>query len=186
MRKSILLSIAILLALHPHLFAERVRIGIFAHYFTPGDALLQEIYGESGDLLYGMRLNALVWKGLQASVSYGQYKKFSQTTELGDITRLTLNPLTFGVRYSAPLGRFSPFVEVAYMKLAFKEEADIGGGEGQANGWCIVGGLEYLMSNRFGLSLEIRTQQADGPTGSNGLPVSFKGTSGGLSFFVRI
>ncbi len=186
MRKSISLSLLLALILAAPIGAETVRIGAFCDYFAPQGALIKEIYGESGDVLYGARLQVMVFKGLQASVSYGQYKKFSVTTELNDITRLTLNPLTLGLRYSAPLGRLNPFVEAAYVILSHKEESDIGNNSGKDNGWMFLGGIEFLLSNRFGLSLEFKTQNIEGATGSDGYPVSFKGYSGGISFFVRI
>jgi len=168
------------------LSAETVRLGAFCDYFTPKDPLIQEVYGANGDILYGLRLNVMVYRGLAVSISYGQFKKTSNTTELDDLTRLTLNPLTIGVRYTPMLGKVNPFVELAYVNLSFKEESDIGNSSGKQNGWSILGGVEFLISERFGISLDIKTQDIDGPKGSNNEPVNFKGLSGGLSFFVRI
>ncbi len=186
MRKSILVTLAMMMAFVSQINAETLRLGAFCDYFAPSDPLIQEIYGANGDVLYGFRLNIMVFGGFQATASYGQFKKFSITTELDDITRLTLNPLTLGIRYSPPLGRLNPFAEIAYVNMSFKEESDIGDSSGSHHGWIILGGIEVLLSDRFGLSLEIKTQSIEGPTGSTGLPVSFKGLSGGLGFFVRI
>lgn len=186
MRKSIFLLISLTLIISTTLSAEFLRVGVYCDYFVHKNELFQLVYGKDGDLQYGFRLGALAFKGFQASLSYGQYKKFGTTTELNDVSRVTFNPMTLGIRYTLPLGRINPFAEIAYLSLSFKEESDIGDNNGRHNGWMALGGFEYLISNRFGLTLEIMTQQVDGPIGSDGLPVSFSGTGGGLGFFVRL
>ncbi len=185
MQKFTLLFIILILILTPQIKAERIRIGAFCDYFAPQDEMIKQLYGD-GDALYGIRLNVLAFKGLQGSISYGQFKKFGTTSELNDITRLTLNPLTVGVRYTPPLGKVNPYFEVAYMNLFYKEECDIGDHTGNNSGWMIMGGFEFLLSKRFGLSLDLKYQQVDGMSDQEEIQISFKGYSGGLSFFVRL
>jgi hypothetical protein len=186
MRKSIFLLISLSLFLSVSLGAEVIRVGVYCDYFAHQNALFQQVYGKSGDLQYGFRLGIPVIKGFQASFSYGQYKKFGTTTELNDVSRVTFNPLTAGIRYTAPLGRLNPFVEIAYLSLSFSEESDIGNHDGNHTGWMALGGFEFLLSDRFGMTIEIMTHRVDGPIGSDGQMVSFSGIGGGLGFFVRL
>lgn len=185
MQKFTLLSIILILCLTPQIQAERIRFGAYCDYFAPQDEMIKQLYGD-GDALYGLRLNVLVFKGLQGSISYGQFKKFGTTSALNDITRLTLHPLTVGIRYTPPLGKVNPYFELAYLNLSYKEECDIGDHTGSESGWMMVGGLEFLLSKRFGLSLDLKYQQVEGSGDDEATQISFKGYSGGLSFFIRI
>jgi outer membrane protein W len=165
------------------LFAgDLFKVGVTSGYFIPSNDIFREVY--DGDLVYGLKLGVHVWNGLYAYVSGLQYKKFSETTYTGDITRLTLNPIYLSLRYTAPLGKANPYVGGGYTYLKFKEESTIGDIEDSGNGYYLEAGIEFNLSSRFILDLN---------AGYNSVSITpFKeeidlgGAFAGLSFLVVI
>ncbi len=134
------------------LFAgDLFKVGVTSGYFIPSDEIFKEVY--DGDLVYGLKLGVHVWNGFYVWVSGLQYKKFSETTYTGDITRLTLNPLYLSLRFTAPLGKVNPYVGGGYTYLSFKEESTIGAIEDSGSGYCLEAGIEFNLSSRFILDL---------------------------------
>lgn len=134
------------------LFAgDLFKVGVSSGYFIPSNEIFKEVY--DGDLVYGFKLGVHVWNGFYMYASGLQYKKFSETTYTGDITRLTLNPIHLMLRYTAPLGKANPYIGGGYTYIKFKEESTIGEIDDSGNGYCLEAGIEFNLSSRFILDL---------------------------------
>jgi len=161
------------------LFAgDLFKVGVTSGYFMPSNDIFKEVY--DGDLVYGLKLGVHVWNGLSGL----QYKKFSETTYTGDITRLTLNPIYLSLRYTAPLGTANPYVGGGYTYLKFKEESTIGDIEDTGNGYYLEAGIEVNLSSRFILDLNAGYNSVSITTFKK--EIDLGGAFAGLSFLVVI
>jgi len=132
-----------------------LKLGPYTGAAFPNDSLLKEIYGE-GDVVYGLKLGVHIWNGFYVFVSGMQYKTVGETTQLGDITRLVINPVNLSLRYTMPLRTFNPYMQFGYTHLYFTEESAIHTTEDDGNGFSLVTGVEIQLSKRFILDLGLR------------------------------
>lgn len=134
------------------------KIGPYAGYFQPQDALFKQIYGK-GDVLYGARLGVHVWQGLYFWLSASQYKVISKTTFTEDKTTLTLLPVSVFLRYGIRLGFFNPYAGLGYTFMSFKEESVIGNIKGNGNNLSLEAGFELKVNRHFFLDFGARFDQ---------------------------
>lgn len=125
-----------------------LKIGAYAGYFFPSDSTIKEVYTK-GEMTYGAKIGLRVWKGLHVWLSGMQFKKVSETIPLGDITTVTLNPLTLSLRYTIPLGTLNPYLGGGYTYIFFKEKSDIGNISGEGKGYSVSAGFEVKLSSWF-------------------------------------
>ena len=159
-----------------------IKIGPYAGYFQPRDATLKLIYGDKGDVLYGGRLGIHVWNGFYVWLSLSQYKIISKTTFTEDKTTLTLQPVSAFLRYSVPLGFFSPYAGIGFTYMSFKEESEIGNTTGNGKNTAFEGGFELRMNRHFIMDFGARYEIIKvNPTG---FEIDLGGLQAGLSLLV--
>ncbi len=162
---------------------ELLKVGAYTAYFSPRNDTLKNIYS-GGDIIYGLKLGVHAWRGLYVFLSGLQYKQAAETIPLGDVTRLTLNPIILSLRYTFSLGTVNPYVEGGYTHLYFKEESDIGDVKDQGSGYVLDTGVELRISPRFVIDLGARYSQVKvSPTG---FAVELGGLHIGITFLVII
>ena len=132
-----------------------LKIGPYAGASFPNDELLKEIYGET-EMVYGLKLGVHIWNGFFVFVSGMQYRTVGETTYLGDITRLVLNPVNLSVRYTMPLRVVMPYVQAGYTHLYYSEKSSINEFTDDTGGWSLETGIEFQISRRFILDLGVR------------------------------
>lgn len=179
-------SVAVIILLLVSAFAfprDLLKIGAYTGYFSPRDSELKEIYGES-DLIYGLKVGVHVWRGLYVFLSGMQYKRVAETIPLGDVTRLTLNPISLSLRYTFSLGTVNPYLEGGYTHMYFREASDIGDVKDQGSGYTVDTGVEFKVSSRFVIDLGVSyTQVKVNPTG---LAVELSNLQVGIAFLAVI
>ena len=135
------------------------KIGPYAGFFQPQDAVFKQIYGK-GDVLYGARLGVHIWQGFYGWFSASQFKVISKTTFTGDKTTLTMLPISVFLRYSIRLGFFNPYAGLGYTYLSFKEESEfIGNFKDNGSGVSFEAGFELKMNPHFSLDFGARFDQ---------------------------
>ena len=177
----ILLSVLLLVSiLFPR---DAIKIGAYTGYFSPGDETLKKIY-PGKDVIYGVKLGVRIWREFYLWLSGMQFKKTSETTLLGDITTLTLQPVTVTLRYTFKLGAVNPYLEGGYTYIFYKEECAIGDVDGEGKGYALDTGIEFKLSSRFVIDLGVRYSRATvRPTGFD---VRLGGVQAGISLVVVI
>lgn len=138
---------------------DLLKIGAYTGSFFPNDKRLKEIYNKV-EIIYGLKVGVHVWNGFYVWLSGMQYKTFSETTLMGDITRLTLNPLHLSVRYTWKHRLISPYLQVGYTQVYFNEESDIGNKKDKITGYSLSTGIEFELSSRFIIDLGLKYSQA--------------------------
>jgi hypothetical protein len=137
-----------------------IKLGPYAGYFRPTDALFKDIYGE-GDALYGARLGLRIWKGFYLWLSFSQFKSIGRTTFTEDKTTITLQPANAGLRFELGQGSLIPYVGVGYTYLSFKEESENVGGtkSNQAGNVSGEAGFEFKLNRHLYIDLGARFDQ---------------------------
>jgi opacity protein-like surface antigen len=160
---------------------DAVKIGVYTGYFSPTDETFKKIY-QGEDVIYGLKLGVRIWREFYLWLSGMQFKKTSETTLLSDITTLTLQPVTFTLRYTFNLGAVNPYLEGGYTYIFFKEESDIGDVDGEGKGYSLDTGIEFKLSSRFVIDLGVRYSRATvRPTGFD---VQLGGVQAGISLVI--
>jgi outer membrane protein W len=160
---------------------DNVRIGAYAGYFSSRDNTIQEVYTR-GDITYGVKIGVRIWKGFSIWLSGTQFREVSETSLLGDITTLTLNPLTLSLRYTIPLGSVNPYLGGGYAYIYYKEKSDIGNVSGEGRGYSLDAGFEIKLSRRF--HLDIGAAYTDVGVRPTGFDIQLGGLQAGISFLV--
>jgi opacity protein-like surface antigen len=166
-----------------------VKIGASAGFYTPSDETFREIYGEA-DVIYGLRLGVKIWNGFYFMVAGQQYKKFAETTYLGDITRITINPLHFAVRYTMPYGTMNPYLEASYLHVFFVERADFSVAadpdetKSSGGGYGLGAGIEFQLSKRLIVDVGINFSSAI--VSPNEVEVNLGGFQGGIAVMILL
>jgi PKD repeat protein len=137
-----------------------IKIGPYAGYFFPQDALLKQIYGE-GDVIYGGRLGVHIWNGFHAWISAAQFKSIAGTTFTQDKTTLVLFPISFFLRYNVGSGFFIPYAGVGYTFMSFREESPdyLGNKTGSGSNVSFEAGFELKVNRNFFLDFGARFDQ---------------------------
>ena len=182
MKKTGLLSIFLLLTVMS-LQGGIVKIGAFAGYFATADKQFKETYSE-GDVIYGVKLGFRVYKGLSLWVSGGQFKGTGETSLLGDITNITVNPIDLSVRYTFRLGAFNPYLEGGFTYIYFNETSDIGDTKSEGKGYFLSIGGEIKLSSHFSIDIGAKISRAK--VNPKGEDVELGGTQAGLSLLIAL
>lgn len=182
MKKIGLLSIFLLLSVMT-LQGGIVKIGAFAGYFGTADNQLKDTYSE-GDVVYGVKLGFRVYKGLSIWLSGSQFKSTGETSLLGDITTLTLNPIDLSLRYTFRLGFFNPYLEGGFTYIYYNEQSDIGDEKGEGRGYFLSVGGEIKLSQRF--SIEIGAKISRSKVSPKNFDVELGGTQAGMSLIISL
>lgn len=148
MKKTLLviLALATMAAIVP---AKNLSLALTASYLGKSDSGFKEIYG-SGGVMPGMRLEAVVWKGLSIFASYGFFAKTGATPVLADEARTRQHFMAAGAAWRGRLAEkldwsaFAGLLFVSYREEALGEEAT-----GTATGGEIGASLEYKVSARL-------------------------------------
>lgn len=157
-----------------------MKIGAYSGYFSPKDAILNEVYGGK-DVIVGLKIGVHLWHGFYAYLSSMQYKQVDET-RLGDVTRLTLNPLSLSLRYTFSIGVANPYLESGFTQVYFSEKSDIGSTKDKGSGFSTDAGVEFRLSNRFVLDLGAQYSRVNVDSGD--IEVDLGGFRVGLSFLV--
>jgi hypothetical protein len=160
---------------------DNVKIGAYAGYFSSMDNTIQEIYTR-GDITYGVKIGVRIWRDFSIWLSGLQFRKVSETSLLGDITTLTLNPLFLSLRYTIPLGSVNPYLGGGYAYIYYKENSDIGNVSGEGKGYSLDVGVEIKLSRRF--HLDIGAAYSDVKVRPTGFDIQLGGLQAGISFLV--
>ncbi|UCH92419.1 MAG: outer membrane beta-barrel protein [Candidatus Aminicenantes bacterium] len=160
---------------------DTIKIGAYVGYFSPADQTLKEIY-DGEDFIYGIKMGIRVWKEFYIWLSGRQFKKTSETTLLGDITTLTLQPINLSLRYTFNLGSVNPYLEGGYTYIFFNEESDIGDVKGEGKGYCVDVGIEFKLS--FRVIIDIGARYSRAAVRPTGFDVQLGGAQAGISFLV--
>ena len=172
---------SILLLLNITIFSASLKLGPYTGYFSPADETLKNIY-EGEDIIYGIKAGVRVWKEFYIWLTGMQFKKTAETTLLGDITTLTLVPLTLSLRYTFTLGTANPYLEGGYTYIIYTEKSDIGDAEGEGKGYSLDAGVEFKLSSRFIIDVGIKYSRATvRPTTFD---VQLGGIQAGVAFLV--
>jgi PKD repeat protein len=160
------------------------KIGPYAGYFQPQDALFKQIYGK-GDVLYGARLGVHVWQGFYFWLSASQYKVISKTTYTEDKTTLTLLPVSAFLRYSIGLGFFNPYAGLGYTFVSIKEESEfVGNFKGNGSNVSVEAGFELKMNRHFSLDFGARFDQIKIKPENIGEEIDLGGLQAGVTLLV--
>lgn len=162
---------------------DAVKIGTYTGYFSPTDETFKKIYQDK-DVIYGLKLGVRIWREFYLWMSGMQFRKTSETTLLGDITTLTLQPVTVTLRYTFNLGAVNPYLEGGYTYIFFKEESAIGDVKGEGKGYSLDTGIEFKLSSRFVIDLGVRYSRA--MVRPTGFDVQLGGVQAGISLLVVI
>jgi len=157
-----------------------VKIGAYSGYFSPKDDILNEVYGGK-DVIIGLKIGVHVWQGFYAYLSTMQYQQVGET-QLGDVTRLQLNPLSLSLRYTFSLGVVNPYLEGGFTQVYFSEKSDIGNTKDSGSGFSADAGIEFHLSNRFIFDLGAHYSQVRVQPGE--IEVDLGGFQVGISFLV--
>ena len=167
--------------LSPTIFSQDfIKIGAYSGYFSPKDAILNEVYGGK-DVMIGLKIGVHVWQGFYAYLSSMQYKQVGKT-RLGDVTRLQLNPLALSLRYTFSLGIVNPYLESGFTQVYFSEKSDIGSTKDSGSGFSADAGIEFRLSNRFIFDLGAQYSRVRVKPGD--IEVDLGGFRVGVSFLV--
>lgn len=181
MKKISLFLSFILFLLNITAFPGNLKLGPYIGYFSPEDRMLKEIYSGE-DIIYGLSAGVRVWKEFYIRLSVMQFEKTSQTTLLGDVTTLRLNPVTLSLRYTFTLGTVNPYLEGGYTYIYYNEKSDIGDVKGEGKGYSVDAGIEFKLSSRFIIDLGIKySRAAVRPTGFD---VQLGGAQAGIALLV--
>ena len=160
---------------------DNVKLGAYVGYFSAADPVLKEIY-KGEDVIYGLKLGIRIWNEFYLWVSGKQFKRTAETTLLGDLTTLTLQPVNLSLRYTFPLGSVNPYLEGGYSYVLYKEKSAIGDVNGEGKGYSLDVGIEFKLSPRFVIDLGVRYNRATvRPTDFD---VQLGGAQAGVSFLV--
>jgi hypothetical protein len=135
-----------------------IKIGPYAGYYQPRDAVIKMIYGE-GEVIYGGKLGIHIWQGFYFWFSASQFRVIGKTTFSEDKTTLTLTPLSAFLRGSIRLGFFSPYAGVGFTYMNFKEESEIGNVTGIGRNTAYEAGFELKMNRHFIMDFGVRYDQ---------------------------
>ncbi|MBN2199870.1 MAG: outer membrane beta-barrel protein, partial [Candidatus Aminicenantes bacterium] len=161
-----------------------IRIGPYAGYFRPRDAVFKEIYGE-GDALYGARLAAHIWQGFYFWFSASQYRVISSTTFTEDKTTLTLLPISVFLRYNLGRGFFIPYAGIGYTFLSFKEESEfLPDVRGNGSNFAFEAGIELKMNRHLSFDLGGRFSQIRVQPEDSDKEIDLGGLQAGISLLV--
>jgi PKD repeat protein/opacity protein-like surface antigen len=160
------------------------KVGPYAGYFLPQDALVKEIYG-NGEVLYGARLGIHVWQGFYFWLSAAQFKVISKTTFTGEKTTLTLMPISAFVRYNVGLGFFNPYAGVGFTYQNFKEEAEIiPTTKGSGSSVAVEAGFELKMNRHFALDFGVRFSKLKSKPDNGDLEIDLGGMQAGVAMLI--
>jgi opacity protein-like surface antigen len=162
---------------------ETLKIGAYTGYFSPRDNTLKQIYSKD-NIVYGIKIGARIWKTFYIWISGEHFSKSSETTLLGDTTKLTVNPITLSLGYSIPLGKIKPYIGAGYTYFYYKERSDIGNVSGEGQGYSLNTGIEFGFSSSFRLDLGL--VYSDGTVKPTGFNVQLGGLQASISFLIVI
>lgn len=162
-----------------------VKLGPYAGYFRPTDALVKEIYSE-GDALYGGRLGVRIWKGFYLWLSLSQFKSIGRTTFTEDKTTLTLMPASAFLRFEIGQGFFIPYIGVGYTMLSFKEESENVGGivDDQAGNTSAEAGFEFKLNRHVYIDLGARFDMIEYTPDTTKEKIDLGGLQAGISLLI--
>ena len=90
-----------------------------ASYFYPTGGAFREVY--SGGALYGLEFDCQAWKQLYVWADIGYFTKAGHTVSDQDYTRLTMVPISSGLKYIYNKHRAQPYVgigaETTYLQI---------------------------------------------------------------------
>ena len=161
-----------------------IKIGPYAGYFAPQEALFKQIYGE-GDMLYGARLGVHIWNGFHLWLSASQYQVISKTTFTGDKTTLTMLPASFFLRYNLGRGFFIPYAGIGFTFLTVKEETEfVGNFNGSGSNASLEAGFELKVNRHFFIDLGARFDQIKIKPDNIDAKIDLGGLQAGISLLV--
>ena len=161
-----------------------IKIGPYAGYFAPQEALFKQIYGE-GDVLYGARLGVHIWNGFHLFLSASQYQVISKTTFTGDKTTLTLLPASLFLRYNLGRGFFSPYAGIGYTFLSVKEETEfVGNFKGNGSNASVEAGFEFKVNRHFFIDFGARFDQIEIKPDNIDAKIDLGGLQAGISLLI--
>jgi opacity protein-like surface antigen len=158
MRKTIIAGL-ILLSLTGAAVAGPLSVQVKGSYFFPSDSYFKSIYGSA--LMFGAKAAYDLKSGLGFWLGVDVYSKSGTTEVLGDSsiagesTKLSLVPVTAGVRYVYKAGRLlSPYVGVGLGYFFYKESNSIGTVSKSELGFAAQAGVMVYLGQRAFLDIQ--------------------------------
>jgi hypothetical protein len=121
-------------------------------YFNPTDDAFKEIYGSG--FMYGGEIGFGIGKGVELWVDGMYFGKTGETTLTREETKLTLFPLSGGVKAKFDFGVFNLYVGGGVSYFQYKETSSIGEVRENKWGWMIRAGTYIDITYFFFLDLQ--------------------------------
>ena len=159
--KKFLLVISVMALLTISLPAKDLSLALCISYLGKADSGFKEVYG-SGGVMPGLRLEAVVWKGLSLYGAYGYFAKTGTTPVLAAEAKTTQHFIGAGAAWRGALapklewGLYGGLLYVSYREEALGDKVT-----GNALGFEIGASLDYSLSSRIFLFPFVSYLQAD-------------------------
>lgn len=143
-------------------------------YINPTDQVFKDIYGSG--FMYGGELGFGIGKGVEIWIDGMYFRKSGQTTFTKEETKLSLFPLSGGVKAIFDFGVFELYVGGGVSYFQYKESSPIGELKENKLGWLIRAGTYINITRFLFLDLQAAFNYAKVRTGD------LEANLGGLSF----
>jgi len=128
------------------------RIELKGSFFSSENATFRDVYGSAMKL--GLEGGLDIGKNLSAFAGLDYMHKSGLLTVTAEETKVSIIPLTLGVRYEIPAGdKFRFHLGAGIQEVFFKEEATLGTVSENALGILLTGGGMYRLTENIGAGL---------------------------------
>ena len=126
------------------------RIGIKGSFFSSENQTFRTIYGSAAK--FGIEGGLDIAKNWSLWAGLDYLHKTGELTVTKEETRVSIMPLTLGVRYEIPAGPKLRFhVGAGAQEVFFKEETVLGTAKENALGFIAAGGVVYRLADSVGI-----------------------------------
>ena len=151
MKKAVWIGVSLSFLVGSALAAE-FRLEVKGAFFSSENAIFRTVYGSAAK--FGLEGGLDVGKNLSVFAGLDYVHKTGQLTLTKEETRVSIIPLSVGVRYEIPAGDKLRFhVGAGMQEVFFKEEAPIGTTKENALGIILMGGGMYQLTESIGAGL---------------------------------
>lgn len=151
--------------------------------YSVSDELFKEVYGGSG-MVYGAELNQVILSNdnhnFALMLAFRSFSKTGALTETQEETKLSLTPLSLGVRYLYNLKQLALFIGGGVDFLSYKEENVIENVSGSTNGFHAMGGFFFKFPGISALHIMAYAKYTSATATENEVEISLGGFEAGL------
>jgi hypothetical protein len=151
--------------------------------YSVSDELFKEIYGGSG-MIYGAELNQVVLSSdnhnFALMLGFRSFSKTGALTETQEETKLSLTPLSLGLRYLYNLKQVALFIGGGVDFLSYKEENVIADVSGSTTGFHAMGGFFFKFPGVSALHIMGYAKYTSATATENEIEIALGGIEAGL------